>query len=66
MSAWDRAYGHAAGHAGLLLGGLLALKAKTTYAISPRYTVVSDDADARIGSFGWKSTSVTAPLCPGR
>ena len=37
-----------------------------TYAISPRYTVVSDDADARIGSFGWKSTSVTAPLCPGR
>ena len=37
-----------------------------TYAISPRYTVVSEDADARMGSFGWKSTSVTAPLCPGK
>ena len=35
-------------------------------AISPMYTVLSDDADAMMGWSGWKTASFTEPECPGR
>ena len=35
------------------------------YSISPIYTSLSLEPDIIMGSFGWKSTSFTEPLCPG-
>jgi hypothetical protein len=34
-------------------------------AISPKNMVPSEDAEAMIGCVGWKTASLTLPLCPG-
>ena len=46
------------------LRGAVAASLDLLY-ISPRKMHLSDEAEARMGSFGWKSTSLTLPLCPG-
>lgn len=46
----------------IMVASLLPVKTATQSAITPTSI---DKGNTLMGSFGWKSTEVTVPLCPG-